>query len=264
MFIDVQANLLFYVVAAWEDDFTGYVVDYGAYPDQKRPYFTLRDARHTLARPPPGPAAWRGRSTPAWRRSPSDYLGREWRRDDGAMHADRALPDRRQLGHLDRRGLPVLPASRHMPAIVMPSHGRFVGASSMPFSEYKRKPGDRVGHNWRIPNVQGKRAVRHVVFDTNYWKSFVHARLAVAMGDRGCLSLFGDQPDQHRLFAEHLTAEYRVKTEGRGRTVDEWKLRPEQWTTTGWTAWSAAPWRRRSRGRSCRARTPRQRRDGRE
>jgi hypothetical protein len=48
------------------------------------------------------------------------------------------------------------------------------------------------------------------------------------MGDRGCLSLFGDKPDLHRLFAEHLTAEYRVKTEGRGRTVDEWKMRPER------------------------------------
>ena len=28
--------------------------------------------------------------------------------------------------------------------------------------------------------------------------------------------------------AEHLTAEYRVKTEGRGRTVDEWKIRAER------------------------------------
>ena len=54
------------------------------------------------------------------------------------------------------------------------------------------------------------------------------ARLAVPMGDHGCISLFGDKPDQHRLFAEHLTNEYRVKTEGRGRTVDEWKLRPER------------------------------------
>ena len=36
----------------------------------------------------------------------------------------------------------------------------------------------------------------------------------------GCLSLFGDSPEMHRLFAEHLTAEYRVKTEGRGRSVD--------------------------------------------
>ena len=30
------------------------------------------------------------------------------------------------------------------------------------------------------------------------------------------------------MFAEHLSAEYRVKTEGRGRTVDEWKMRPER------------------------------------
>ncbi len=42
---------------------------------------------------------------------------------------------------------------------------------------------------------------------------------------KGCLSMFGDNPVTHRLFAEHVTAEFRVKTEGRGRTVDEWKLR---------------------------------------
>ncbi len=112
--------------------------------------------------------------------------------------------------------------------ILLPSHGRFVGASSIPFSDYKRKQGDRVGLNWRIPNVRGKRSVRHVVYDTNWWKSFVHARLAVAMGDSGCLSLFGSKAETHRLFAEHVTAEYFVKTEGRGRKVDEWKMRPEQ------------------------------------
>jgi len=65
---------------------------------------------------------------------------------------------------------------------------------------------------------------RHVEVDTNFWKSFVHERLATAMGDPGCLSIFGRKTVQHRLFAEHMTAEYRVRTEGRGRTVDEWKL----------------------------------------
>jgi hypothetical protein len=112
--------------------------------------------------------------------------------------------------------------------LILPSHGRFVGASSQPFTEYKRRPGDRIGHNWRMPSVAGKRAIRHVLFDVNYGKSFVHARFAVDMGDRGCLSLFGTHGDQHRLFAEHLTAEYRVETQGRGRTVDEWKQRPER------------------------------------
>jgi len=47
------------------------------------------------------------------------------------------------------------------------------------------------------------------------------------MGDPGSLSLFGRRSELHRLLAEHLTAEYRVKTQGRGRTVDEWKLRAE-------------------------------------
>ena len=98
---------------------------------------------------------------------------------------------------------------------------------SMPFAEYKRRRGDRLGLNWRIPNVQGKRAVRHAIFDSNFWKSFVHARLAVPMGDRGCFSLCGRDAGAHRLLAEQLAAEYRVRTEGRGRVVDEWRMRPE-------------------------------------
>lgn len=38
-----------------------------------------------------------------------------------------------------------------------------------------------------------------------------------------CL-LFGRNAGRHRLFAEHLTAEYYITTEGRGRTVNEWTL----------------------------------------
>jgi len=109
-------------------------------------------------------------------------------------------------------------------AALLPSHGRYIGASSVSFTEYKPKRGDRIGHHWWIPSVTRKRALRHVEIDTNYWKTFVHERLATAMGDFGCLSIFGRKAVEHRLFAEHLTAEYRVRTEGRGRTVDEWKL----------------------------------------
>jgi len=46
----------------------------------------------------------------------------------------------------------------------------------------------------------------------------------MAMGAPGCLSIFGRKAVQHGLFAEHLTAEYRVRTEGRGRTGDEYRL----------------------------------------
>jgi phage terminase large subunit GpA-like protein len=226
MFVDVQASLLYYVVAAWEDDFTGYVVDYGTYPDQRRPYFTLRDARQTLAIATKS-TGLEGSIYAGLEALAGQLLPREWRRDDGAMlRIERCLIDA-NWGSSTDVVYQFCRQSAHA-SVVLPSHGRYVGAASQPFSEYKRRPGDRIGHNWRMPSVHGKRSVRHVVYDTNFWKSFVHARFAVTMGDRGCMSLFGDSPDMHRLLAEHLTAEYRVKTEGRGRTVDEWKLRPER------------------------------------
>ena len=226
MFIDVQQSLLFFVLAAWEENFTGYVVDYGTYPDQQREYFTLRDAQRTLAQVTKT-AGLEGSIYAGLENLTNLYLSRAFRRDDGAeLKIDRCLIDANWGTSTDV----VYQFCRQSPhaALLMPSHGRYVGASSLPFSEYKRKLGDRLGHNWRIPNVRGKRAVRYVLFDSNYWKSFVYARLATAMGDAGCVSLFGRDSHQHRLLAEHITSEYRIRTEGRGRTVDEWKLRPER------------------------------------
>ena len=49
-FIDVQKTMLFYCIVAWDDDFTGRVIDYGEWPDQKRRFFTLNDANVTLLR----------------------------------------------------------------------------------------------------------------------------------------------------------------------------------------------------------------------
>ncbi|NLF02625.1 MAG: hypothetical protein GX601_16785, partial [Anaerolineales bacterium] len=147
-----------------------------------------------------------------------------YRREDGAeMRIDRCLIDANWGQSTDV----VYQFCRQssFAGVLLPSHGKYVGASSIPFSEYRRKRGDRVGLHWRIPNTIGKRQVRHVLIDTNYWKSFVHARLAVAMGDPGCLSLYGRDEKAHRLLADHLTAEYRVKSAAQGRTVDEWKLR---------------------------------------
>jgi len=226
MFIDVQGKALFWLVAAWEDDFTGCVVDYGTEPDQRLPpgtYFTLRDIQSTLSDATPR-AGLEGAIYAGLERLIEATVAREWRRDDGAMiRIDRCLIDANWGASTDVV-YQFCRQSQHA-GIVMPSHGRYVGASSIPFSEYRRKRGDRVGLNWRVPTITGRRAVRHVVFDTNYWKSFVHARLTVPMGDPGSLALFGRTPAVHRLLADHLVSEYRVRTEGRGRVVDEWKLR---------------------------------------
>ena len=223
MFIDVQQKVLFYVICAWAEEFSGTVLEYGAWPDPQRSYFSLRDVTKTLASVTPG-TGLEGAIYAGLQALTERQLTREWHREDGAsLRIERCLIDANWGTSTDV----VYQFCRQSPhaALLLPSHGRFVGASSLPFAEHKRRPGDRVGLNWRIPSVMGKRAVRHVSFDTNFWKSFVFARLAVAMADKGSLALFGQKPEPHRLFAEHLTAEYRVRTEGRGRTVDEWKPR---------------------------------------
>jgi len=223
MFIDVQQKVLFWMVCAWEGDFTGYVVDYGTWPEQKRAYFTLRDVRATLAHGAKG-AGLEGQIYAGLEQLTTEKLARPYRREDGAeLRIDRCLVDA-NWGQSTDVVYQFCRQSRFA-AILLPSHGKYIGASSIPFSEYKRKRGDRIGLHWRIPNTIGRRQVRHVLIDTNYWKSFVHARLAVAMGDPGCLSLYGRDDKAHRLLADHLTAEYRVKTLAQGRIVDEWKLR---------------------------------------
>lgn len=225
-FLDVGKTLVYYAVCAFSDDFTGSVVDYGTLPDQNRLRFRKREPGKPLA------ALFPGRQTEGVVYAGLEetcrlLLEREWKRADGnALRIERLLIDA-NWGECTDVVYQFCRQSQYA-ANVAPSHGRFYGASMQPMSEYSRKPGDRIGLNWRIPANRGKRATRYVLFDANYWKSFVHARLSTAMGDRGSLSLFGDKPFVHSLFADHMHAEYRdrVYSERTGRTVDEWKQRP--------------------------------------
>jgi len=92
-FVDVQKDALFYAVTAWSDAFTGFVVDYGVYPDQKRERFTLRDIRKTLAKEHPGAgleaSLYAGLTSLA-----ENLLGQQWTRDDGSkLSIERLLID---------------------------------------------------------------------------------------------------------------------------------------------------------------------------
>ena len=226
MFIDVQKALLFYVVTAWAEDFTGAVIDYGAWPDQHRRQFSLADANPTIQTVFPK-AGFEGALYASLEALTNDYLGREWEREDGAMlKIEKALIDANWGQSTDV----IYQFCRQSvyAGVLLPSHGRYVGASSKPMTEYRKQPGDRIGLNWMIPNVAGKRAIRHVSHDANFWKTFIFRRLSIKLGDKGSLSLYGRIPGIHQLFAEHLTAEYRVKAQGRGRWVDEWKLKPDR------------------------------------
>jgi hypothetical protein len=110
----------------------------------------------------------------------------------------------------------------------MPAHGRYVGAKSTPIEQTKAKPGDRRGQGWRRPGKRSdKSRLHYVLTDSNYWKSFIHDRLAVGIGDPGALTFWQAEPYLHEMLADHLVAESRTTVEAKGRRVDEWTERPD-------------------------------------
>ncbi|RPI81172.1 MAG: hypothetical protein EHM42_11075, partial [Planctomycetaceae bacterium] len=223
--IDVHQRLLYWAVCAWEDDFTGYVVDYGAWPDQGRNYWTLSGATKTIETQLPGKSLdeqiYGALGTLA-----GGLIGREWQRDGGGVvRVERCTVDASWGPQTDT----VYRFCRQSgyAAILMPSHGHFIGVTSKPMAEYQKREGERIGMHWRI-SQGAARSVKHVTFDSNWWKSFVHNRLAVQMGGKTALTLFGNRHQLHQILADQLLAEKRVPAEARGRVVDEWKLPPDK------------------------------------
>jgi hypothetical protein len=223
-FIDVQQRLLYYAVCAWRQDFTGYVIEYGAWPKQDRSYFTLGDAAPAI------PDVCRGGLEAGIHAAldslTSDICGRPWPVDGGGeQKISRCLIDA-NWGQSTSTVYAFVRQSLHA-AVLLPTHGRGVRASQSPIMLWQKKQGEQVGLNWRVRRTTESRApVRHGIYDTNFWKSFLHQRLYVPLGGSGCLSLFKAEPAAHRMLADHLHAEYPVSVESLGRKVSEWQVRP--------------------------------------
>ena len=224
-FIDVQQKLLYWMVVAWEENFTGYIVNYGAYPDPKKDWFDLKGVKKSL-QSVAGVGSLEAAIYAGLETTVNNLCAREWKRDDGSiLRIGRLMIDANWGESTDT----VYQFARQssFASVVMPSHGKYVGATGTPLTQYQKKPGERVGLNW-IETSKAKRGIRYALIDTNSWKSFLQERLKSPMGSKGCLSVNGKDKNRHRLLAHHLTAEYRVRVEAKNRVVDEWKLRPDR------------------------------------
>jgi hypothetical protein len=111
--------------------------------------------------------------------------------------------------------------------VLLPTHGKGIKASGAPIHMWPVQQGEKRGTTWVVRRSQ-KSPIPYGIYDTNFWKSFMHARLCVPMGGPGCLSLFKAEPQTHRMLADHCHAEYptAVEVSGGGRKVNEWQQRP--------------------------------------
>ena len=220
-FVDVQDRLLYWLVASWSESFGGHVVAYGAYPDQGSSHFEAQTAKRTLAQAAKGAspqAAWRAGLDETARL----LLSREWEREDGVpMRISQLLVD----SNYGQSTQAVRNFCRQSPfaASILPSRGKGIGASGTPLGPRKNR-GDRSGLNW----VVGKTADGVQIeasYDTNFWKTFTSARLRLGIGDPEAIML---HEGSHDMLFDHLTSEYPVRVEARGRSVDEWKQTPRE------------------------------------
>jgi hypothetical protein len=222
-FIDCQQDVLFYVTMAWSSNFTGTVIDYGAFPNQNRRYFTNNDLALTLRQAFPG-ASIDASLLAGLRELLTMLTQRSYERQDGfQFRHSRILVDAGYKSHIVYQ----VCREQEFSMVAMPSLGRAVGARAKPFAAYEKRPGEELGLNWMVTrNV--KRAIRHCLFDSNWWKSFLFDRFATQPGDVGAFTLYGSDPQHHYMLAEHLTAEYpdQQTSAESGRTVTVWALRP--------------------------------------
>jgi hypothetical protein len=217
-FIDIQQQLLYWAVVAWGHQLRGHVVAYGTYPEQGRAYFTLRDAKKTLSKA-------HGSNVEAAIHAGLEHLvpailDREFARetDDAVLRVGQVFID---ANWAQTQGVIRDYARRSTwGPRVLPTHGRYVGASGQTISDKAPDRGERVGSNWRTSTI-GRQ--RHVLYDTNAWKTFVAARWKLAIGDPQGFTVHAGE---HEMLAEQLSSERPVRVQSKTRVVDEWKLIP--------------------------------------
>ena len=227
MAIDVQQSSLWYVVIAWKRNFTGYILDYGVWPHQKRINYTLADivdssSNLQVVYPNRG---IEGAIFAGLEDLVRSSIDRDFKRSGGAGLAriNRIFVDAGKWPQ-------TIAAVKYKVggSTMMLCKGVGIKAGNRPMSTYKRKPGERHGEHWYTPSTKGTKEFPHVAIDTNYWKSFIHSGFLTPQGEPGALTIFGEDAGLHGLFASHITAETYVTTQGHGRDVQEWSIRPQR------------------------------------
>lgn len=202
-YIDVHDQVLYWLVAAWEPNYTGYVIDYGTYPKQPTAFFAQANPPVKLLQK--HPAASKEATILAGLEKLVDVLFATelLREDDAAFHVGRLLIDARYETDA------VKTFCRRSPhaASIMPAMGFYLRPGPAWTTYFANKPGGQTGYHWRIPPPEGGQ--RYVLMDSDFWKSFIADRLLIAQDDPGGLSLFGRHPREHEPYAEQCCAEQR-------------------------------------------------------
>jgi hypothetical protein len=224
--IDIQAKILYYLTVAWKDDLGGVIIDYGTFPKQPIDYW------NTQSPPIPldginkelsfGPLVYAGLESIF-----TSVLQLKYSIDESEQHTSTQKVMIDANWSLSADAVYSFTKEYERFNIFHPCHGRGITASQLPMSEWIKKHGEKKSdYNWteRL-STNVKNRGRHIIYDSNYWKSIIADRILAPKGSDNALLLYGDDSIRHEFLADQLCAEYPVTTHGRGRSIDEWKAK---------------------------------------
>ncbi len=216
-FLDVQDEVIFWMVAGWDEKFGGAVVDYGTYPEQYQEVFKVDDCNPKLSsRFPDFERAARISAGVA------QTIQLLFAKNFGGLALSMVFID----SGFEAKAVYDIVNRSSFRSLLRATKGRGIGAAGKPMNEFRKAQGDRVGDNWR-QEFEHRIKGQLVMYCTNSWKSRIAEGLLAPPGAAAAIYLPGNALLEHRLLTIHLLSEYRVPTFGHGRRVEEWKIRPE-------------------------------------
>lgn len=222
-FIDVHGKILVWTVCGFTRDFSGYILDWGAWPKQDNHYFSKQDARVTLRK------QYKATETAAI------YAGLE---ACAEMLLTKRYPRMRGGSAVARSAIRLLLVDTGWNAAtvyrwasrskwwgqIMPSKGKGVTAKERPIGEWTAQDGDRLGDEWLItPAGRNNRPCPLITIDVNEWKTRAYQGLMLPLGASESIVLPEAPGGELQLVADHLCAERQDRVQVRDRVKVEWR-----------------------------------------
>ncbi|MGL6195598.1 MAG: terminase gpA endonuclease subunit, partial [Thermoguttaceae bacterium] len=225
-FIDVHDDILYFTVVAWGHGFTGWIIDYGTFPKQKSRYFGKRDKSNKTLRDVYPDDDVNTRIEKGINSLVTQLLDNCFRCEggDGYKVIDQILIDRGFKPDQVENAILTLP--QELLPKVDPSIGRGFSAAKCPIKNLQGDYIEEKGTFWYRGTPESGYGLDHYTLDTNYWKGSVHESLSLDPKITGSLSLWGKDPERHRMFAEHCTSEDAELHKANGREMYEFRSEP--------------------------------------
>jgi hypothetical protein len=194
-FVDSSDQVLWWMVCGWGADFSGWVIDYGTWPDQGRPVFYKSDLPAKISQQLPG-VSWEEAFVHAHNELDAVLFER-------FPDLDLVLKDWSDGQHKPRIEAQVMSSVNQ--SRIRPSKGFAPKPGRKPVHLWGDQHRDRHnGSNWVERRTDRP---HHVQFDANQWKTFAARRLMTTVGAPSAMVLPGSEEYRNRLLVEHLTAE---------------------------------------------------------